>query len=340
MSAPSVRPEPVEGLPAQPISRRMFSACALALAAWPLAAQETAAFDTREFDWIDASRARAVPVRLYWPRAVAATPARVPLVLFSHGIGGSRRGYSYLGQHWASNGVASLHLQHIGSDRTVWFGNPLGMLGRLQDAAQDGEAIARAQDLRFALDQVLAPGSEFALRIDAERIAAAGHSYGANTVLLAAGARLQRQGRLIELREPRLQAAIVLSAPPFYGEADPAAILAPVTLPTLHVTASGDVIRIPGYYSGADDRLAIFEATGSARKALAVFEGGSHSMFTDRAGTGGSELNPQVKAATKDLSLAFLRNVFGHGDAAALTLWAERNRAILAKFVGLTRSAA
>ena len=337
MSAPSVRPEPVEGLPAQPISRRMFSAGALALAAWPLAAQEAAAFDIREFDWTDASRARAVPVRLYWPRAVAAAPARVPLVLFSHGIGGSRRGYSYLGQHWASNGVASLHLQHIGSDRTVWFGNPLGMLGRLQDAAQDGEAVARAQDLRFALDQVLAPGSEFAPRIDAERIAAAGHSYGANTVLLAAGARLQRQGRLIDLREPRLQAAIVLSAPPFYGEPDAAAILAPVTLPTLHVTASGDVIRIPGYYSGADDRVAIFEATGSAAKTLAVFEGGSHSMFTDRAGTGGNELNPQVKAATKDLSLAFLRNVFGHGDAAALTLWAERNRAILAKFVGLTQ---
>ncbi len=340
MRTKSVHPEPVEGLHAQPISRRRFSACALAFAAWPLAAQENAAFDTREFDWIDASRARAVPVRLYWPRAVAATPARVPLVVFSHGIGGSRRGYSYLGQHWASNGVASLHLQHIGSDRNVWFGNPLGMLGRLQDAAQDGEAIARAQDLRFALDQLLASGSEFAPRIDAECIAAAGHSYGANTVLLAAGARVSRQGRLIDLREPRLQAAIVLSAPPFYGEPDAAAILAPVTLPTLHVTASGDVIRIPGYYSGADDRVAIFEATGSAAKALAVFDGGSHSMFTDRTGTGGSELNPQVKAATKDLSLAFLRKVFGHGDAAALTLWAERNRSILVKFVGLTRSAA
>ena len=202
-------------------------------------------------------------------------------VVFSHGIGGSRRGYSYLGQHWASHGLASVHLQHIGSDRDVWFGSPLGMIGRLQDAAQDGEAIARAQNLRFALDQLLGPGSEFAPRIDAERIAAAGHSYGANTVLLAAGARVQRQGRLVDLREARLQAAIVLSAPPFYGEPDPATILAPVTVPTLHVTATGDVIRIPGYYSGAEDRVAVFAATGSAAKALAVFDGGSHSMFTD-----------------------------------------------------------
>ena len=319
------------------LSRRRFNAfagCALAGAAWPLAAQESAAFEVIEFDWLDAVRRRAVPVRLYWPHSVS-SGARVPLVVFSHGIGGSRRGYSYLGQHWAANGLASLHLQHVGSDRNVWFGNPLGMLGRLQDAAQEREAVARAQDLRFALDQILVAGSDLAPRIDAERIVVAGHSYGANTALLAAGARVERQGQAFDLREPRVRAAIVLSAPPFYGEGDPVRILAPVTVPTLHVTATGDVIRIPGYYSGAEDRVAVFEATGSAAKALAVFEGGSHSMFTDRAGTGGSELNPQVKAATKELSLAFLRNVFGQGDAEALALWAGRHRVILARFVGM-----
>ena len=52
------------------------------------------------------------------------------------------------------------------------------------------------------------------------------------------------------------------------------------------------MIRIPGYYSGAEDRVAVFEATGSTRKALAVFDGGSHSMFTDRAGTGGVAAQP------------------------------------------------
>jgi predicted dienelactone hydrolase len=306
------------------MKRRLFNAALLASATLRAWADEPSPFEVLEFDWVDAKRQRPVPVRLYWPNAVSpGTP--VPLVVFSHGIGGSRRGYRYLGEHWSSNGIASLHLQHVGSDRNLWFGNPLGIIGRLQDAAQEREAIERARDLGFALDQLLAGG--FGERIDARRIVAAGHSYGANTTLLAAGARVQREGRAVVLNDERLSAAIVLSAPPFYGEGDPQAILAPVTLPTLHVTATGDVIRIPGYWSGAEDRIAVFDAVGSKSKALAVFDGGSHSMFTDRAGTGGTELNPLVKQATKELTLGFLQ---GGLQATDLTRWAERHRPIVA----------
>ncbi len=297
-----------------------------ALRAW---ADEPAPFETMEFDWPDANRQRAVPVRLYWPNDINAS---VPLVVFSHGIGGSRRGYSYLGQHWASHGIASLHLQHVGSDRNLWFGNPLGLVGRLQDAAQEREAIERPRDLTFALDQLLA--SPLGERIDTKCIVAAGHSYGANTTLLAAGARVERNGKHVELHDERLCAAVLLSAPPFYGEREPARILGPVKLPTLHITATGDVIRIPGYWSGAEDRIAVFEAIGSRPKALAVFEGGSHSMFTDRPGTGGTELNPRVKSATKELSLAFLQATFGRGSPRALDGWALRHRDILAKHDG------
>lgn len=313
------------------LSRRRFSAALLAAAAlpsWRAWADEPSPFEALEFDWVDMKRQRAVPVRLYWPNTVA-PGAGVPLVVFSHGIGGSRRGYRYLGEHWSSQGFASLHLQHVGSDRSLWFGNPLGLIGRLQDAAQEREAVERPRDLRFALDQLLA--SPFGERIDARRIVAAGHSYGANTTLLAAGARVEREGRAVELRDERLAAAIVMSAPPFYGEGDPARILASVQLPTLHVTATGDVIRIPGYWSGAEDRIAVYEAIGGKQKGLAVFEGGSHSMFTDRPGTGGTELNPRVKAATQELSLAFLRAQADDGDAGAMQRWAGRHKAILAR---------
>ena len=86
--------------------------------------------------------------------------------------------------------------------------------------------------------------------------------------------------------------------------------------PTLHITATGDEIRLPGYQSGYEDRVRVFAATGSSRKALVVFRDGAHSMFTDRLSPGGRELNVQVKGATLDLTLAFFDEVV-RGNAGA-----------------------
>jgi predicted dienelactone hydrolase len=288
-------------------------------------------YQSINLDWTDSARGRSVPARLYLPKAATAEQP-VPLIIFSHGLGGSRNGYTYLGTHWASQGFASLHLQHVGSDRSLWSsGSPFALASRLQDAANDAEAIDRVHDLRFAIDRVLS--SELGSRLDGRRIVAAGHSYGANTSLIAAGASVSRNGSTITLREPRLSAAILISAPPFYGETSMRQILAPVQIPSLHITATEDIIRVPGYYSGAEDRLAVFEAVGGSRKMLAVFTGGSHSMFTDRTSPGGDLLNAQVKTATRELTSAFLNRVLG-GDDSGLRDWPQRHAAIVSRFSG------
>ncbi len=269
---------------------------------------EPAAYEIRYFNWVDRDRQREVLAKLYLPPAASATPA--PLVVFSHGLGGSREGYSYLGANWAARGYASLHVQHAGSDSRLWGGNPFEVVTRLQSAATEAEAVDRVRDLRFALDQAFAaPG--LGGRLDPARIVAAGHSYGANTVLLAAGAVFERPQGKLSYAEPHLAGAVVISAPPFHGEADAEAIVRPIGIPTLHITATGDDIRLPGYQSGYEDRVRVFTATGSPRKALVVFRDGAHSMFTDRLAPGGRDLNVQVKGATLDLSLAFLDEVVG-----------------------------
>ena len=291
---------------------------------------EADTIEARDVQWQDASRNRAVLARLYLPKEAAPSQA-APLVVFSHGIGGSREGYTYIGKYLAANGIAALHVQHVGSDRSLWFGNPIQMVGRLQEAAKEGEAIARTQDIRFALDQVLGD-AELKQRIDVNRIAAAGHSYGANTTMLLVGARVQRDGKQLDLADARIKAAVIISAPPFYGEGDPKAIVGSIRVPSLHITATGDEIKIPGYYSGAKDRVAVYEATSTGiSKMLAVFKEGSHSMFTDRLGTGGEVLNPQVKKATRELMLAFLRKEFA-GDAQALIAWPAQHQALVARF--------
>lgn len=287
-------------------------------------------YSVTDFDWVDQGRSRPVPARLYWP--TAATPEMsVPLVVFSHGIGGSREGYSYLGKHWSAQDVASLHVQHVGSDNELWQGNPFGLVGRLQAAAQETEAIERAADVSFALDQILSdPMGSRGAAVDRQRLVIAGHSYGANTTLLTAGAQVVRDGHTVNYLDSRFTAAVLISAPPFYSEPDVSAVLSSVSIPTIHVTATEDVIQIPGYYSGIEDRLAIFDAIPSPHKVLAVFRGGSHSIFTDRTFTGGRSLNAKVKVATADLALAFFDLIF-EGDGATLAEWQITWQSILAR---------
>jgi hypothetical protein len=55
-------------------------------------------------------------------------------------------------------------------------------------------------------------------------------------------------------------------------------------------------------------------------------------MFTDRTAAGGVELNARVKAATRELTTAFLRSL-PDGDDAALRDWPRRHASILSRFV-------
>lgn len=316
-----------------------------------------------DLDWLDADRRRPVPVRLYLPRR--ASPARpVPLVVFSHGLGGSRMGYSYLGSHWADEGIASLHPQHVGSDSGVWRGNPLDLVQRLQSAARESEALARVLDVRFAMDQLLA--SESSALIDASRMAVAGHSYGANTAMLVSGARVSASGTgLADLQDPRVRAAILISAPPLLGQGSVEQVLGAVSIPTLHVTSVDDTINIPGYRSTVEDRIAIFEAMRASPKTLAVFNTGGHSIFTDRTTRSGVETSARIKSATRELSMLFLRQALrlpaspgpsGQGFPlaqqqnalelqadrtadTALREWQQRQRGLLDRFVTLDSAA-
>ena len=298
------------------------------------AAVSTAAETPRVADmmWTDTARQRDVPVRLYWP--ADAGPAKpVPLVVFSHGLGGSRAGYSYLGRHWASLGFASLHVQHAGSDRAVWGGNIFKLVGNLQTAASEVQAIDRAKDVSFAITSILA-SKEFGAQIDPAAIAVAGHSYGANTAMLVGGATVERNGKPMSFRDDRVKALILISAPPFIGEGDMTTILGPIKVPTLHVTGTDDIIRVPGHYSDMHDRIAVFDALAGSNKVLTVFKGASHSIFTDRTMPSGPELNATVKRATRELSGLFLKTVLAGASAAPLDAWIQQQAVLIERHAG------
>jgi len=292
-------------------------------------ADAVAPFKVVDMVWTDAVRQREIPVRLYWPEG-AGKAHPVPLVVFSHGLGGSRNGYSYLGKHWASLGFASLHVQHHGSDRAVWGGNIFSLIGNLQTAASEANALDRARDVSFAITSALA-SADYGPAIDAAAIAVAGHSYGANTALLVGGATVERKGKPLSLRDERVKALVLISAPPFTGEGDMGPILSPVQVPTLHVTGTDDVIRVPGYYSDVSDRIAVYDAVRGPDKLLTVFKGATHSVFTDRVG---SELALSVKRATRELSGLFLQTVLAGAKASSLDDWVQAQKSLFDRTTG------
>lgn len=310
---------------------------------------------TQWLDWYDESRKRQVPALLFLPNGdlpnkelsnkefsnegeilQVAQTKKIPLVVFSHGLGGARDRYSYLGQYWASKGVASLHLQHVGSDRQVWQGSRITLPLRLRKAAGDEEALARVADVKFALSKLLQ--SPAGTLIDPQHLIIAGHSYGANTAMLIAGAEVERNKQRIKLQDPRFSAAILISAPPFYSAQKLDDILDKIKIPTLHITTTKDEITVPGFYSAPEDRLELFKATGGDYKLLAVFYGGSHNIFTGRRHRPELATQSQViKAATQSLSLAFIVRGFS-GEEKTLLDWQSEHKTLLADYQEIEHS--
>jgi predicted dienelactone hydrolase len=113
-----------------------------------------------------------------WNVAPRATPRRLPVVLLSHGSGGDASNLTWLAEALASHGYLAAAMDHPGD--------------RFGDTSVEGRFAAwrRARDVSFVLDALLKDAT-FGPRIDRARIAAAGHSSGAYTVLALAGLRLQ-----------------------------------------------------------------------------------------------------------------------------------------------------
>ena len=95
-----------------PMNRRTVLSAWLALSS-PWATSLVQAQSPIFFDetWQDTRRQRVVPVRIRWPQG-AAPAAGWPLVIYSHGLGGSRTGGDAWGEAWAAAGMVVVHLQH------------------------------------------------------------------------------------------------------------------------------------------------------------------------------------------------------------------------------------
>ncbi|MBX9697954.1 MAG: acetylhydrolase [Acetobacteraceae bacterium] len=285
------------------------------LLATPFLARRAAAMTEHVDAWRDPARDRALPVRLRLPAGSGPAPA----VLISHGLGGSREGLAYLGRALAEAGFVALHVQHPGSDAAIWQGGGNAGMALAAAAFDVTQAVARLRDGVFALDELLrrvaTRGDALHGRVDASRLAAAGHSYGAWTVQHLIGQRLPGPGVVpgLVLPDPRLRAGIALSPVRPQG-LPPRVAFASVRVPLLSVTGTRDA----GYIENATpaDREIPFRSIAGVPQALAVLDGATHGAFADEAAAGPRWAETTFHARTAALCVAFLRAVLD-GDAMA-----------------------
>lgn len=226
----------------------------------------------------DAERDREIPVRISLP--VESTPA--PVVLFSHGLGGSRKGNPYLGRHWSARGYAVVYLQHAGSDESVWKdAPPLQRFAAMQAAANLQNTIDRLRDVRVVIDQLerwnAEEDSTLRGRFDLARLGMSGHSFGAVTTQWVSGQQLPRGGA--RFTDSRIKAAFAMSpSGPRRGDADVS--FGRVSIPWLLMTGTKDESPIGN--ADVASRLSVFPALPPGGKYELVLHDGAHEAFSDR----------------------------------------------------------
>ena len=280
---------------------------------YPLAVATQAAQPTIELTVNDAARSRALPIRVYLPDGAA--PA--PVVLFSHGLGGSRTGSACLGQHWAARGYVAVFVQHPGSDESVWKDIPQAQrMAAMRQAASAQNTLLRLRDIPAVLDQLTRWNAERAHplggRLDLSRVGMSGHSFGAVTTQGVSG---QRAGRgFVQFTDPRIRAAVIMSpSAPRNGSAQQA--FGGVQVPWMLMTGTKDVAIIGD--ADVASRLAVYPALPPGSKYELVLDNAEHSAFTDTALPGDREpRNANHHRAILALSTAFW-DAYLRGDAAA-----------------------
>ncbi|MFF0286938.1 alpha/beta hydrolase family protein [Streptomyces sp. NPDC005262] len=262
-----------------------------------------------------------------------ATGGDLPVIVFSHGFGWSMNGYAPLADFWAARGFVVLQPTHLDS-RTLGFA--------AEDPRRPRIWRFRIEDLTRVLDglDILeASVPDLAGRLDHDRIAVAGHSWGAQTASTLLGARVLDSDGVPgeDMSDARVKAGVLLALTglgddltPFAAENFPFMRPSFDSMTTSALIVAGDNDQSPLSTRGPDWFTDPYTCSPGNKSLLTLF-GAEHSL----GGIAGYEVaettdeSPARVALIQQLSTAYLRSALHIEDtgrrAAATALEEDPN---------------
>lgn len=258
---------------------------------------------------------RPVPYKLYLPEGGA---AKKPLIVWSHGLGGTRDGAGFIARALAEKDFAVLHVQHRGTDSSLWEGKPGHPWDNIRKSHIPRSAtLNRFQDVPFVLDHLdQIEGAEY---LDTSRMGMSGHSFGALTTQVMAGQLFPDENdNLISFKEDRFKAGMLYSFVPMghLYKGDPDALFQNMDLPLMYMTGTKDDSPVENF--DYRSRLPVWDHSGSPEKYLLILEGGDHMVYNGSRGQlADNPLRDTHEKLITDFTLAYWMMQLKGSDAAA-----------------------
>jgi predicted dienelactone hydrolase len=265
----------------------------------------------------DKNRQKDLPVAACLPEKAD----KCPVIVFSHGAGGSHHYLLPLARFWASHGYVCLLPTHGDSVMLRGGGDfDRPRLRRASDPLTDWKTWQdRPRDVSFLLDSLAELEDRVSAlkgKMEAARIGVAGHSLGAYTAQLAAGATIDLPGgeKGRSFADARIRAVLLLSGQGVGQQGLTESSWQKLKLPMMSVTGSLD----PGAKGQPPEwRMDPFKHSPPGDKYQLFIEGAQHNSFTGGPGPGIASGDPSVVFDhVKTSTLAFWNAYLKHDESA------------------------
>lgn len=250
----------------------------------------------------DAERDKDLEVRVTFPKP----KGKYPVIVLSHGLGGSKDGLLPLSEYWASYGYVVIQPTHSDSMK---YATPEQRRAFLQKKFRNvTDWKSRPADDSFILDSLASIESKVPSlkgKIDPKHIGIGGHSFGAHTTMLMSGATTRGLGGRQSFVEPRASAFLMISPQGKGGILDEQSWK---TCSKPMMTISGSEDRDPFANQDPEWRKDPFKYSPSGDKFL-IWITGAHHGFGGINGKmpfpGSGGLDEAQVTTVQDASLAF-----------------------------------